>query len=100
MRVLSRKPETHRIVHPSAGVRNGTGEFGGIVIGLDGKPYRRRDGGGGHRGPLDTAMKLRRVGSTIAKITGLEPDAAEKQTEIRRLIDELLASIQSAVESN
>lgn len=74
--------------------QTGTGKFGDKVISLNGKMQKRRNHGGGHRGPLDAAMKLRRVGSTIAKISGLEGADAEKQREICNLIEELLASIQ------
>jgi hypothetical protein len=66
----------------------------GNVIGLDAKRYPRRNGGGGHRGPLDTVMKLNRAKTAFGNINDLEPDAAEKQWKICRLIDELLASIQ------
>jgi hypothetical protein len=71
----------------------------GNVIGRDTKRYPRRNGGGGHRGPLDTAMKLRRVGTAVGNITGLEPEDAEKLSEICKLIDEVLASIQPATET-
>lgn len=77
--------------------QSGTGE--GETTGLDGNTYKRRHGGGGHRGPMDAVMKLKRVGSMVANITGLEPDDAEKQSEICRLIDQLLASIQPATVS-
>ncbi|GFG95316.1 hypothetical protein [Mycobacterium timonense] len=55
-------------------------------------------GNGGSRGikPYD---RLIRAKSAIQKITGLEPDETEKQSQICRLIDELLASIQPAPES-
>ncbi|OCB25679.1 hypothetical protein A5674_20730 [Mycobacterium malmoense] len=55
---------------------------------------------GGARGPQDAADKLVRAKTAIGNITGLDPDASEKKSEICRLIDELLASIQPAAESN
>lgn len=83
--------------------QSGTGDLGGEAVkttGTDGKAYSRRNGGGGHRGPLDAVMKLRRAGSAIANITGLEPDDAARQAAICELIGELLASIQPVTESN
>ncbi|WP_197504776.1 RNA polymerase sigma factor, partial [Mycobacterium sp. 852002-51163_SCH5372311] len=78
--------------------QSGTGDDDGEVVkttGTDNKAYPRRShGGGGHRGPLDAVMKLKRAGSAIANITGLEPDEARKQTAICELIEDLLASIQ------
>jgi hypothetical protein len=65
------------------------------------KYYRlsRRNHGGGSRG-VKAHDKLNRAKSAIANITGLEGDAAVMQTEICRLIDRLLASIQPTTESN
>ena len=65
-----------------------------------GERVQRRNGGGGHRGKLPSWMALLRVRSAIANISDLEGDDADKQTEICRLIDEVLASIQPAPESN
>lgn len=54
---------------------------------------------GGDRGvtPYD---RLSRARTAIGKITGLKPEAAEKQSEICRLIDELLTNIQPTAVSN
>lgn len=59
-----------------------------------------RNHGGGYRGQMTPDMTLSRAKTAIGNINGLTPDAAEKQSEICRLIDELLASIQPATESN
>ena len=48
--------------------------------------------GGGHRGPLPAGMTLSRARTAISKITGLEPEAAEKQSEVK------LAAIKDALD--
>lgn len=90
----------------------GTGDHSATrTTGRDGKTYTRtvagkeeavggqqnppRRGGGGHRGPLTADMKLKRVKASVGNIV-LEGHAAELQTEICRLIDELLSTLQPA----
>ncbi|MFB1298797.1 hypothetical protein ACAG24_025165 [Mycobacterium sp. pW049] len=55
---------------------------------------------GGARGSRNAADTLTRAKTAIHNINGLDGVGVEKQSEICRLIDELLASIQPATESN
>jgi hypothetical protein len=66
------------------------------------KYYReaRPNHGGGARGPQAAHDRLTRVKTAINNITGLDGEADEIKTEICRLIDDLLASIQPATEAN
>lgn len=66
----------------------------------DGERRQRRNGGGGHRGKLPRSLALRRAGSLIANIEGLNGEDAQKQTAICDLIADLMASIELATESN
>lgn len=76
--------------------QGGTGEHGGETTGVDGNTYPRRNGGGGHRGPLTLEMRLCRLKTGVRNLTGLSEGGVAIQDQICELIDQLPAYVVAA----